>query len=255
MLRIRTVLGEELGILDLARFLGSLNGDTHPVRALKRHLQSMCGLSRFRQRLLFPGDDVCQDDDHTLRPGEVQVVLLNFCPASDVEAEALRDAARSGLTSVVETVLQRPQDPDLSDPAPLFEASKHGHLEVVCLLMEAKADKDKSTHRGCGILQLGMGSWRLHAFCWSPMRTSTKPNRAVSPLCTPQQRKGSWRLHAFFWSPLRTWTRKRMMVAPLFHCSSERALGGCASFAGSKCGQGQVRWLLPFVPCSSQRAV
>ena len=205
MLRIRTVWGEELGILDLARFLGSLNGDTHPVRALKRHLQSMCGLSRFRQRLLFPGDDVCQDDDHTLRPGEVQVVLLNFCPASDVEAEALRDAARSGLTSVVETVLQRPQDPDLSDPAPLFEASKHGHLEVVCLLMEAKADKDKSTHRGCGILQLGMGSWRLHF---------------AGVQCGHRQSQ-TGRLHLSV------------------HRSSERAVGGCTPFAGLHCGHGQ----------------
>ena len=84
----------------------------------------------------------------TLRPGEVQVVILSFCPASEAQVEALRDAARSGLTSKVEIILHRPQDPDLGDPAPLFEASEHGQLEVARLLLEAKADKDKALENG-----------------------------------------------------------------------------------------------------------
>ena len=43
-------------------------------------------------------------------------------------------------------MLQRPQDPDLGDPAPLFEASEQSHTEVVRLLLEANADKDKAKH-------------------------------------------------------------------------------------------------------------
>ncbi|CAE7901735.1 Ank2, partial [Symbiodinium sp. KB8] len=148
MLRIQTVSGEELVTLDLASFLETHAAGMHPVRALKEHLRSLCGLSRFRQRLVFLDDRVVLDDDGTLRPGEVQVVLLRFCPASDAQVTALRGAARHGLSAEVETFLQRPQDPDLGDPAPLFEASEHGQTEVARLLVEANADKDKATLDG-----------------------------------------------------------------------------------------------------------
>ena len=70
-------------------------------------------LSRFRQRLVFPDDDTVPHDERALRPGEVQVVILSFCQASEAQVEALRDAASSGLTSEVETILHRLQDPDL----------------------------------------------------------------------------------------------------------------------------------------------
>ena len=102
MLRIQTVSGEGLVSLDLASFHETLPADVCPVRALKQHLKSICGLSRFRQRLVYLGDGAVLDDDHSLRTGEIQVVFLNFCPTS----------ARSGLTSEVENLLQRPQDPD-----------------------------------------------------------------------------------------------------------------------------------------------
>ena len=118
-----------------------------PVRALKQHLHGLCGLPRFRQRLLCLDDDVVLDDEHTMRPGEVQVVRLNFCPASKEQVTALRDAARSGRAAEV----QRPQDPDsvsVDHPAPLFLAAEHGHLEVTRLLLEASADKDKASQDG-----------------------------------------------------------------------------------------------------------
>ena len=84
-------------------------------------------------------------DDATLRQGEVQVVRLNFCPASNEQVAALRDAARSGRAVDVDSILQRPQDPDavcFNHPAALFVASEHGHPEVARLLLEANADKD-----------------------------------------------------------------------------------------------------------------
>eukprot|EP00439_Symbiodinium_sp_Y106_P073248 s74_g13.t1 len=151
MLQIRTASGEGLVDLNLASFLEMLPAGTHPVRALKQHLHRMCGLPRFRQRLVFlddaDDDGMLLDEDRKLRSGEVLVVLLNFCPASDAQVAALGDAARNGLTSEVENILQRPQDPDLAclgHPTPLLEAAEGGHLEVTRLLLEAKADKDKA---------------------------------------------------------------------------------------------------------------
>ena len=168
MLRIRTVSGERLVDVNLASFHATLPGGMSAVRALKQHLHSMCGLSRFRQRLIFldaqddeknekkekhdADDDVVLDDEHTLRPGEAQVVLLSFCESSKAQVEALLDAAESGRAAAVESLLQRPQDPDLccdwSMLTALFAASKNGHLEVVRLLLQANADKDKAIFDG-----------------------------------------------------------------------------------------------------------
>ena len=67
---------------------------------------------------------------------------------------ALRHAARSGLASEVENLLQRPQDPDsvsAGHPAPLLVASQHGHLEVTRLLLEANAEKDKALEDGANV--------------------------------------------------------------------------------------------------------
>ena len=60
MLRIRAVSGESLIEINLVSFLETLPAEMSPVRALKQHLHSIFGLSRFRQRLVFPDDD---DDD------------------------------------------------------------------------------------------------------------------------------------------------------------------------------------------------
>ncbi|CAE7554630.1 MIB1, partial [Symbiodinium necroappetens] len=165
MLRIRTVSGERLVDVNLASFHATLPEGMSAVRALKQHLHSMCGLSRFRQRLIFldaqddeknekddADDDVVLDDEHTLRPGEAQVVLLSFCQSSKAQVEALLDAAESGRAAAVESLLQRPQDPDLccdwSMLTALFAASKNGHLEVVRLLLQANADQDKAIFDG-----------------------------------------------------------------------------------------------------------
>ena len=47
MLRIQTVSGKALVVLDLASFHETLPADVGPVRALKQHLSSICGLPRF----------------------------------------------------------------------------------------------------------------------------------------------------------------------------------------------------------------
>ena len=156
------------------------------MRALKRFLQPLCGLPRFRQRLLFDGQvlkaaclcvfcfgfglDVfrgseseelifkqlnasevltrflwaCLQDDDAVpaAPADVQLVLLNFCkPEPESEAE-LHDAAFVGSTLRVEAALQRPEDPNadgLGD-SPLTAAAYSGQIDVVRLLLEARAD-------------------------------------------------------------------------------------------------------------------
>ncbi|OLQ09359.1 Ankyrin-1 [Symbiodinium microadriaticum] len=137
--------------IELQSFLHTLTAKSSPVRALKQHLQRFCGQPRFRQRLLALGDDIVlsdTDDEDILKPGDVQLVLVNFISTSALQGEELQGAAGSGQTSVVETILQRPQDPDVGDPAPLLIASERGHLEVARLLLEAKADKEKVDDTG-----------------------------------------------------------------------------------------------------------
>ena len=65
MLHIRALSGEELDVLDLTSFHARLPAGMSAVRALKQHLHSMCGLSRFRQKLLFlNAHDKRKEDDN-----------------------------------------------------------------------------------------------------------------------------------------------------------------------------------------------
>ena len=117
MLRIQSVSGEVLDAIDLARFLEELDSESFPVRVLKQRLSSLCGQTRFRQRLVFL-DGAALDDESILRPGEVQLVLLSFISASDAQIKELQHFAETGRTSDVEHILQRPQDPELGHPTP-----------------------------------------------------------------------------------------------------------------------------------------
>ena len=157
MLHVRSVAGESLATIELASFSATLTAGISPVLALKQHLHSLCGQPRFRQQLVFFHDGVVANvsDEHMLRQGEAQLVLVPFSPASEKQVKELRDAAGSGLASTVEAILQRPQDPDLGQPTPLLVACAHGHLEVVELLLEARADPHRATNDGITPLFLG----------------------------------------------------------------------------------------------------
>ena len=144
MLRIWNISGQEVAALPVEAKVQESEFQEHlQVHELKRRLESFCGLPRFRQRLVH-ADGTLLDDHDMLRPSGVQLVLLAFCPTSASQAAELVDAARSGMTSTVELLLQRPQDPNLGNPAPLLFAADNGHLEVARLLLEAGADANIS---------------------------------------------------------------------------------------------------------------
>ena len=83
MLRIQTVSGEELVTLDLASFLETQPAGMHPVRALKQHLHSICGVSRFRQRLVCLDGKMVLDDETWRSSGRTSKLLPTIQRSSD----------------------------------------------------------------------------------------------------------------------------------------------------------------------------
>ncbi|CAE7446632.1 ANK1, partial [Symbiodinium microadriaticum] len=129
--------------------------DVVDLRALKQELQKTCGLSRFRQMLLY-GSRVVDEIPTQDAPLDLQLVLLPFPPASQEKVDELLRAAASGAVSLVEEILMRPQDPNLPEHmeaiTPLYESSYWGHLEIVRLLLEAMAEPNLATDSGTPLL-------------------------------------------------------------------------------------------------------
>ena len=123
------------------------------VRALKKRLQGLCGLPSFRQQLLHDGA-VLDDETKLARlelPVDLQLVLLSFGSGSLKQRNDFSFAVARGRTSEVQRMLQIPQDPNLADEVgetPLLVATKHGHVEVALLLLEAGADVNLPNRRG-----------------------------------------------------------------------------------------------------------
>ncbi|CAE7192337.1 mask [Symbiodinium natans] len=153
MLQVWGISGEEVASVPVA--------EMHDVRTLKQSLQKVCGLPRFRQRLLHDGRDL-EDVARLEMVQDVQLVLLDFCPVSHHEARHLFKAADGGMVLEVEKALQRPQDPNQTTspthPTPLNRAARNGHMEVVHLLLEATADLERyHYHSGCTALGSAAG--------------------------------------------------------------------------------------------------
>ena len=70
MLRVWKASGEELV---------AIPSEGLTVRALKKHLQSFCGLPRFRQRLLLGGENL-QDDESLEFPTDRDLQLVTLVP-------------------------------------------------------------------------------------------------------------------------------------------------------------------------------
>ncbi|CAE7871849.1 Ankyrin repeat and KH domain-containing protein mask [Symbiodinium microadriaticum] len=130
------------------------------VRALKRQLRQLTGVPRFRQRIL-KDSAILEDAARLDGPADLQLLQLPFCSTSYKQVIELHEAVENGNVSVVEDILQRPQNPELqledgsdwdSDEdgsvlddyrhAPLTVASRAGRTEIAEMLLEAGADQD-----------------------------------------------------------------------------------------------------------------
>ncbi|CAE7853601.1 ANK1, partial [Symbiodinium necroappetens] len=84
------------------------------VKSLKRNLQLLCKVPRFRQRLLHQG--VALDDKERLElPTDVHLVMLPFASATEEQRDELVNAVEQNRLPQIEEILQRPQDPSLTD--------------------------------------------------------------------------------------------------------------------------------------------
>ena len=154
-LRVWNVSGEEVAAIPVE--------ELSTVKELKHHLSPLCKVPRFKQRLLHAGA-VLEDGDKLASPLDVQLVLQGFCPASVEQVRQLATAAEEGLQCQVEELLNRPLDPNVEehDRTALQRASEQGHEDIVCLLLEAGADKDCTSPQMCGQTPLELALLNEH---------------------------------------------------------------------------------------------
>ena len=131
--------GEKVALLQAAEFEGKT------AEAVKQALAQKIGVTRFRQRVFLEGDAVeIPDDVITPVPEKLQLVL-EFCPRDVAEDEQLMVAARDKHAVALEQLLKCLQSPNVkvqSCVTPLHYAAKKGHVEPMCLLLEAGAEID-----------------------------------------------------------------------------------------------------------------
>ena len=149
MLRVFKASGEKVFAMQAEELTTPRSMLDHPIRVLdlKRRLQPVCGHPRFRQRLLLLPDGQILPDDAALNgPMDVQLILQPFSKSSREEVLQLCDAATLADLPALEQFLQRPQDPNLvregDSISPLMCACFGGHVEVVRLLLDARANMD-----------------------------------------------------------------------------------------------------------------
>ena len=132
----------------------------------------------------------------------------------------------------METIRQRPQDPDLGDPAPLLIASQFSHLEVARLLLDAKADKDKAKNDGATPLFIAAQTGHLELAWRHPIVHAQNGNLEVARLlldAKPDKDKarndgatplriaapnGNLQVARLVLIPMRTRTRPRIVAPP-----------------------------------------
>eukprot|EP00438_Fugacium_kawagutii_P033111 Skav219662 [mRNA] locus=scaffold1257:224834:230605:+ [translate_table: standard] len=123
------------------------------TKSLKTCLFSITGISRFHQRLfLEDGSEIVAEEELSLTPQTVQLVVLQYQTPNIAQEERLIAACRQGDVPSLEACLEEPQDPnlpfDFSDAWKGFCAihvvAARGSLQCLHLLLEAGADKDSA---------------------------------------------------------------------------------------------------------------
>ena len=143
MLNVWSVSGERLLTLP--------SEDLTDVRDLKRRISSVCGLPRYRQRLMHEGaslEDPAADLGSLV---DVQLLKLPFAEVSPFDIFQFLQQVERGHVSQIEEVLQRPQDPDLPDrngQTLLHHVCRLGDAGAVELVLEAGADRDFTDNQG-----------------------------------------------------------------------------------------------------------
>ena len=133
--------GEELAVLP--------SEELPDVRTLRKLLHERHGAPpRFRQAILENG---CRmpDDCTIMQGGEVQLLLLDFVPSSDILPRQLWISTADDKPAQLEGILQCPVDPNVVNTlfpplqrTPLLLAANLGHVECLDLLLEAGADTE-----------------------------------------------------------------------------------------------------------------
>ena len=149
-LHVWSVSGQELATISPAQ-IEKLSRDGQAVLALKRHLHGLCGVPRFRQRLLHQGSVL--EDHSPLDMEDLQLLQLPFVSFPAAPDRVSFKAQLQGDLEQVEELLGLPADPnsDISDCGwcPLHWLARHpkadSKLKVAELLLEAGADKDGVT--------------------------------------------------------------------------------------------------------------
>ena len=115
------------------------------ARALKSMLAAKLGIPRFRQRFFSEDGSQQMEDDEVFGadPMKLKVLLLEFWPCDEEEDEKMISACRRNDSEALEKLLQQPRDPNAENEegfTPLHHAAEWGHVELVRLLVEARAD-------------------------------------------------------------------------------------------------------------------
>ncbi|CAE7741565.1 Asb13 [Symbiodinium pilosum] len=150
MIHVWKVSGEEVAAIamdDLRDWSGTVY-----VRRLKEHLQRLSGIPRFRQELVMQNGVRLEDGARLHWPLDLQLVQLPYADPSEVTMRYLTHAAAMGRVEDVESLLQQRVNPDLVPIwtcTPLVQACYYGHTNVVRLLLEARANTQKTAVQNC----------------------------------------------------------------------------------------------------------
>ena len=149
--------GEPVAELHVEKLKAGLQGSENLlVVALKRLLGAQLGCSRFQLKLLGEDSQVIDNDAPLAGPSDFTLVRMDFQSSDVATNEAFVSACEEGRVTEVERLLHSPQNPDARDArnncTGIHMAARNGHLAIVRLLLEARADKDAAAQNGATAL-------------------------------------------------------------------------------------------------------